>query len=506
MTTKYIKKEEIDKIKISECENVIIFDKENHDDEVLLKVKERLIKNNIEVLGTVIHDGEKYVLTSEANMENKRKLSKEELELLMTKRKKLMDTRYFSERFKTHHDVERSYKDYIESEMIKPGTLNIKELTSKHDQAGLYIHIPFCDRICSFCNLQRTRLTDEVYEYVEKLVADIKSFATSSLSRSTKIDAIYFGGGTPTTLTLPMFEAIFEAIHEAFTLTPNCEVTIESTLHNLDDLKLSGLIKLGVNRLSFGIQTFDNEGRTFFNRTGNQEYVVERLKQIREQFWGTISIDIIYNYPTQTLERLQNDIKLFEKLNLDSVSYYSLMIHQGSRLSNKYSIDQLSNKYDEIFHDYFIDQLVNGNSRYQQNEITKICDPNIDRYRYIDLRHQGYDIIPFGKGAGGNVGQYGIYNIDVGRRMVAKNLGEYDHQIKLLKGITQSATLNLTSIKKHFQETEITLIKTILQEFVAAGLYLQNEEIYKQTKLGTFYGNNMSAMLVTEFLRRNNGK
>ena len=116
---------------------------------------------------------------------------------------------------------------------------------------------------------------------------------------------------------------ILKAINDNFTLTDDCEFTLETTLHNLNPKKIKILEKGGVNRLSVGIQTFSDRGRKILNRTFLKEETVKRLKNLKESFSGMVCTDIIYNYPDETVEEVLEDARIVKELKIDSTSFYS---------------------------------------------------------------------------------------------------------------------------------------------------------------------------------------
>ncbi len=483
-------------------ENAIcVFSDEQTDVDFILKAKLRLkAKGIIPILFASLKGEDQYLLTSVKHI-GEHYYSKADIIDIAKNRIKLLNHEFFKERYKSHHDVERHYTKMLVYEKGLGNNQYFSSLTPSFSESAIYIHIPFCDRICSFCNLARTRLNDEIYDYVKKLVASIYEYQNSNIALNTKIDAIYFGGGTPTVMNSEMFKTIISAIKDVFTLTSSCEISCESTLHNVTDEEITNLSKIGINRFSFGIQTFNHEGRKFFNRTNDGNYAYERLKTIRQIFDGVLSIDIIYSYPNQDISKLKEDITNIKKLGIDSVSYYSLMVHSGSKISNVYSQEQISNNNDEYLHDYFIDQLIIKDEQFKQNEITKLCK-SVDKYKYMACRHQGMDVIPFGKSAGGNIGNHGIFNMDIDKQMYSQ-LMNYDHLVlKKLKGITQKAYIDENILKKNFTNTHTTLILQLLTEYVNSGMYIKVGDRYFQTKVGTYYGNNIAAKLLDDFIKK----
>ena len=103
--------------------------------------------------------------------------------------------------------------------------------------------------------------------------------------------------------------------------------------------------KYGVNRLSIGIQTFSDRGRKLLNRTYEQKEIIKRIKELKKNFKGLICIDIIYNYLDESLEEIENDAKIATELEVDSISFYSLMIHEGSNLSKALNENKLNFNY-----------------------------------------------------------------------------------------------------------------------------------------------------------------
>ena len=133
--------------------------------------------------------------------------------------------------------------------------------------------------------------------------------------------------------------------------------------------------RLGVNRLSIGIQTFSDRGRKILNRTYDKETAVKRLGEIKAKFKGLVCVDIIYNYPDQTPEEVKEDAEIVHSLNIDSSSFYSLMIHEGSKMSKDIKDDVFHLDYkletDKELHNIFMNTLL-GTGEYEILEITKI--------------------------------------------------------------------------------------------------------------------------------------
>ncbi|MFV0498631.1 MAG: radical SAM protein, partial [Bacilli bacterium] len=182
----------------------------------------------------------------------------------------------FDRRFKSHHDAEQFYKDLLTKRMSSKQELyDDLEHPIKASRNAIYIHIPFCDKICSFCNMNRTLSTNPKNDYVDKLLMQIKELGNKNAFNTSLIEAVYFGGGTPTTLLPKHFKEIIIALSSSFKLSSNVEITCETTLHNLSTDHIKIFNEIGINRISIGIQTFQDEGRHFFNRSFNKKEVIK---------------------------------------------------------------------------------------------------------------------------------------------------------------------------------------------------------------------------------------
>jgi oxygen-independent coproporphyrinogen-3 oxidase len=343
----------------------------------------------------------------------------------------------FTERFRSHHDAEHS----LEALLGKPGGHMRRLLAMKSWSAvearlkksppgkcepkvrrGIYIHVPHCDRICTFCNLNRTeRKGADLDAYADYIVGEIKSYGAYPYIREQPFEAVYFGGGTPTVLNMDQLSRILEALRRHIPLTEDCEITLESTQHNLGAEKAAALAGMGVNRFSIGIQTFSDRGRKILGRTYPGEKALEDLRELRAAFKGVLGIDIIYSYPDQSIEEISRDAELCLSSGVDSVSFYSLMIHQGSTLSK--SIDRGEIRFvrdidfDRARHHLFYRLLTE--SGFALLELSKLARPGRDAYRYIHIQYENGDLIPIGSGAGGRLAGFGIYSMAPGKRFVS---------------------------------------------------------------------------------------
>ena len=158
----------------------------------------------------------------------------------------------FNKRIKGHSVAPSKRPDMVSEDEL----WEFLESVPDDNEGVIYIHVPFCDNICSFCSMNRTKLEDELDEYTKFLLSEIEKYSATNYLKGKKIGSVYFGGGTPTILKERHLEQVINALKGSFNILPECEFSLESTLHNLNISKLRLLNELGVNRYSIGVQTF----------------------------------------------------------------------------------------------------------------------------------------------------------------------------------------------------------------------------------------------------------
>ena len=189
----------------------------------------------------------------------------------------------------------------------------------------IYVHIPFCERKCNYCAFNsKIGGADEKNFYVDALIEEINFRADFSA-----VETIYFGGGTPTTLTLDQLEKILRAIEKNFCVDTCAEITIEANPGTVDENFLRGLKILGFNRLSLGVQSFDDELLKIMGRIHDSRTAIETVK-LAEKFFDNVSVDLMYSLPNQTLNQLRSDLEQIKILEPQHVSIYGLEIEEGT--------------------------------------------------------------------------------------------------------------------------------------------------------------------------------
>ena len=196
--------------------------------------------------------------------------------------------------------------------------------------AGIYIHIPFCKQRCTYCDFYTEVAPQFIQVLIDSIVRELN--IRKDYLQNSPINTIYFGGGTPSILSNEQFLLIFEAIYRLFTVAEDAEITFEANPDDLTPGFLTSLQALPFNRISIGIQSFDDKDLKRINRRHTSKQAVEAVKNAQKAGFGNISIDLIYGLPFQTLEAWGDQLDMALSLNIQHISAYGLTYEEGTEL------------------------------------------------------------------------------------------------------------------------------------------------------------------------------
>jgi oxygen-independent coproporphyrinogen III oxidase len=196
---------------------------------------------------------------------------------------------------------------------------------------GLYIHIPFCEKKCPYCDFNTYAKLDNLFDaYVDALCLEIGQWGERLQGRP--LHTIFLGGGTPTVLEERALTQIFETVHTAFELAPECEITSEANPGTVDRRKFAILHRLGVNRLSMGVQSFQPQDLAFLGRIHNVEDVYRAFDAARQAGFDNINLDFIFGLPDQSPQGWADTLGRAIALGLEHLSLYSLIVEPETPL------------------------------------------------------------------------------------------------------------------------------------------------------------------------------
>jgi len=199
------------------------------------------------------------------------------------------------------------------------------------DVSGIYIHIPFCKKACHYCDFHFSTSLKYADEMVEAICKEIKMKKNRI---SGQVGSIYFGGGTPSILSQPALQKIFDAINQTFSVDANAEITIETNPDDLTTQKLKVLKQLPVNRFSVGIQSFFSEDLIWMNRAHNAEEAEDCIKRSQDAGFENLTLDLIYGYPLLTDAKWINNISKAIDLRVPHISAYALTVEPRTALAH----------------------------------------------------------------------------------------------------------------------------------------------------------------------------
>ncbi len=342
-----------------------------------------------------------------------------------------------------------------------------------------YIHIPFCEKLCSYCDFCKMFYNEKlVNKYLNELEVEI-----NSLYEGETLDTLYIGGGTPSSLNIKQLKRLFEIINN-LNVSKNAEVTIECNFSSTTREKLELFKKCGVTRLSFGLETTDKSQLDFLEREEANEKTKEIIELARKIGFDNINVDLMYALPGESTDDVKKDLEFIKTLNIEHISCYSLMIEEHTKLflNNVENITE-----DEDFEMYgFICKWMrdNGFSHYEISNYAK--EGYQSRHNLVYWNNKEY--YGFGLGASSFIGNKRVSNT----RSINKYLnGNYISEEEILEkddfiyyeimlNLRKREGINLTELSKKYGIYLVydELLTKGLVKVINGYLYIPEEKWY----------------------------
>jgi oxygen-independent coproporphyrinogen III oxidase len=262
---------------------------------------------------------------------------------------------------------------------------------------GIYLHIPFCAAICSYCNFNRGLHDDAVRRrYVDALIADIRSFADPSI----QADTIFFGGGTPSLLDPAELGRIIQACRDSFQLSADSEITMEANPESASPDKLAHFRSAGANRLSFGVQSFRDEELRRLGRLHSSQTARDAVRAARAAGFDNLSLDLMMWLPGQRTDDWLGSVDALIDLAPDHASLYLLEIYPNAPLRDEMVRAGWSVAPDDDAAEMYLEGLGRlDRAGYEQYEISNVARPSARRSRHNLKYWQEGEWLAFGCGA-----------------------------------------------------------------------------------------------------------
>lgn len=240
--------------------------------------------------------------------------------------------------------------------------------------AGIYIHIPFCKQRCTYCDFYKEIAPEYIDSFVNSLINELQ--LRKDYLKKEAISTIYFGGGTPSILNFSQLKEIFDILFSLFIIHKDAEITMEANPDDLSVEYLQTLTSLPFNRLSIGIQSFDNADLKAINRRHNGKQAKGAVINARNQGFNNISIDLIYALPGQTLNAWENQLNEAFALDVEHISAYGLTYEKGTALWRQRNKGLVAVVEDEVtLQMYNLMRLKMNEKNYDAYEISNFSKP-----------------------------------------------------------------------------------------------------------------------------------
>jgi len=358
---------------------------------------------------------------------------------------------------------------------------------------GLYIHIPFCVQKCKYCDFasyvgQESRID----EYLHRLQCEMQQY------KDAKIDTVFIGGGTPSVLGAERISQLMQGIKNNFSLAPNCEITMESNPGTLDEKKIHSMLENGINRVSVGVQSFNDAELEAIGRIHNAELAYNSICLLKSYGFTNINLDLMTALPFQTMDSLKNSLKTAVSLPITHISAYSLIIEDNTPLEREYSQGKLilpTEDEDRNMYKFAVEYLrENGFVRYEISNFAKWgfeCRHNIKYWscdEYIGIGAAAHSYI----GAKRYSNPTGLLDYISGGKDEEVVLEPNDKISEfMMMGLRMDRGINCSEFKKRFGVRIEEIFSKQIEKFISLGLMKQCGDNYSLTDMGIDISNSI---------------
>jgi oxygen-independent coproporphyrinogen-3 oxidase len=374
--------------------------------------------------------------------------------------------------------------------------------------AGIYIHIPFCKKACTYCDFHFTTSTKYINEMVDAICLEIKLKKYRLADQ--QVGSIYFGGGTPSVLSSASLEKIFNTLTENFSISDNAEITIEANPDDLDSKKIAELRQFPINRFSIGIQSFFNEDLIWMNRAHTATEAESCIKRSQDAGFDNLSIDLIYGYPLLTNEKWLSNIETTIALQTPHISAYSLTVENKTALANAIKTGKQMGLSDEQSVAQFktlTEKL--AKAEFEHYEISNYALPG--KYAVHNTNYwRGVPYLGIGPSAHGFDGYNRYLNIANNAKYIAlladNKLAETVEELTIndrfneyiMTSLRTMWGIDLEKIKKEFGLTYVEQTKKQIEQFLVKQQLILDKNKICLTQNGKLFADGIAAELFTE--------
>ena len=361
--------------------------------------------------------------------------------------------------------------------------------------SGIYIHIPFCKQACHYCDFHFSTSMKKKEEMVLALVKELEF--RKNESQNEIIETIYFGGGTPSILTIDDLQFLIDTVYKHYIVVENPEITLEANPDDLDEETILQYANSPINRLSIGVQSFFEDDLKLMNRAHNSEEAKKCLKFATQHF-ENISIDLIYGMPNMSNEKWMKNIETALGYNISHISSYALTVEPKTTLHKMIKSGNIPTLDDDVAQQHFhilIDKLQeNGFLHY---ELSNFGKPN-----YFSKNNTAYwlgkkyiGIGPSAHSFNGETRSWNVSNNSLYLKAIAENkfpseseiLSKTDHYNEyIMTGLRTIWGVSLEKIETEFGSNYLDYLRQQAEKYISDNLLKVENNILKTTKKGKF--------------------
>lgn len=375
--------------------------------------------------------------------------------------------------------------------------------------AGIYIHIPFCKTRCIYCDFYSTTHSELKERYIHALCRELE--IRRQYLQGEPIETIYFGGGTPSQLSGEDFQQVFDTIEKTYGMKQVQEITLEANPDDLTPQYVQTLAKLPFNRISMGLQTFDEATLRLLNRRHTAAQAITAIERCREAGFRNISIDLIYGLPGETAECWEHDLTQAIALNPEHISAYHLIYEEGTpiyKMLQQHRVSEVDEESSVHFFSSLIDRLTAA--EYEHYEISNFCRPGYPS-RHNTSYWQGIPYLGCGPSAHSFNRREREWNIaSLNKYLQGIESGERAYETEILDTTTRyneciitsirtSQGLSLTKLKEEFGTELWQYCLSMAAPSIKNGMLEEKEGNLRLTRKGIFISDSiMSDLLKVE--------
>ena len=371
--------------------------------------------------------------------------------------------------------------------------------------SSAYVHIPFCTQICYYCDFSKVFIKNQpVDAYLEHLIQETRSYEIG------KLRTLYIGGGTPTALSAQQLAYLLTELPKVMDLSEVEEFTIEANPGDLDPDKIAVLKDSQVNRVSLGVQTFDNKMLKKIGRSHQEQDIYDNIRHLKQAGFDNISIDLIYALPGQTMDQVKENVAKAIDLDIPHMSLYSLILENHTVFMNRMRRGKLPLPKEELeaeMFEYIIEELEKAG--FEHYEISNFSKPGFES-RHNLVYWDNAEYYGLGAGASGYVDGIRYKNhgpirhyleaVEAGKARITEEHLTLEEKIEeeLFLGLRKKTGVSKARFEEKFGVSFDQRYGQVVASLTEQGLLVPDDKQVRMTKRGLFLGDTVAEKFILE--------